>query len=70
MCLDNRATVAGDGDDSSKRITLEVATTLRPDPSPRIGTETEIFVNGTEVFPAYTVFGEPCKGKPPHLKAS
>ena len=40
----------------------EVATTLRPDPSPRIGTSTEIYVNGTEVFPAYTVFGEPCKG--------
>ncbi len=35
---------------------------LTPDPSPRIGTDTEIFVNGTEVFPAYTVFGEPCKG--------
>ena len=38
-------------------------TTLRPDPSPRIGTDTEIFVNGTEVFPAYTIFGEPCKGQ-------
>jgi hypothetical protein len=43
-------------------IGSEAPPTLRPDPSPRIGTSTEIYVNGTEVFPAYTVFGEPCKG--------
>jgi hypothetical protein len=40
----------------------EATPTLWPDPSPRIGTSTEIYANGTEVFPAYTVFGEPCKG--------
>jgi hypothetical protein len=40
----------------------EATPTLWPDPSPRIGTSTKIDANGTEVFPAYTVFGEPCKG--------
>ena len=50
--------------DTSSGATLDGGpTTLRPDPSPRIGTATEIFVNGTEVFPAYTIFGEPCKGQ-------
>ena len=58
----NRPEISGNDNTTLPIGSTSDVTTLRPDPSPRIGTDTEIFVNGTEVFPAYTVFGEPCKG--------
>ena len=47
--LSNGTRTSGIGEPGSDDVT-----TLRPDPSPRIGTDMEIFVNGTEVFPGFS----------------